>query len=448
VPTAARLLIVALLVVMAGPAAGAAADPPINDSEFGAEAFQPYTAANGTPHDQEAFAELAEARPDAGVPRCLGPSSFARTTWYRVEPMETPQVVTVEAIGRTLAVVDLAAFVQPEGATNPVTDRPNACSGTGSGGADAAEEPTSGVTLRVPARRAVLIQVGRHGPVRSADDERVLLSLDAQPVVPWPRTPAGDVANARTPEASLRRTTVVKIVGANTSEEDPAQPACPSLGTVWRRVIPRRAGWKVVSVTGKSVSTVALFAGHRPDGGNVLDCLNRNAFGQMAMRVFLHRHRPLWIRIGTDEPPSGARAAIRIRNGARAVVIDGGAGGFDPTTGGPGGGLPAACGHTQIARARIGGRGIAGTAAARNRRSSFALSVSVRGTAVCDVEIDLAGPHGRVYAVGHTARLRSGRIFLQRTRRLVRGRYNLRVTAISELGQRVPVRTQVRGRLR
>ena len=33
--------------------------------------------------------------------------------WFRMPATEAPQQVTVEASGRTLSVVDLAAFVQP-----------------------------------------------------------------------------------------------------------------------------------------------------------------------------------------------------------------------------------------------------------------------------------------------------------------------------------------------
>ena len=44
---------------------------------------------------------------------CLGSGSFLRTVWYRIPATQTPRELTVEASGRTLNVVDLAAFVQP-----------------------------------------------------------------------------------------------------------------------------------------------------------------------------------------------------------------------------------------------------------------------------------------------------------------------------------------------
>lgn len=442
------ILALAIVLLVAAPAPRALAAPPANDSPAGALPFESYKAANGIPHDLEAIAELAEATPDAGVPRCLGRSSFARSAWFRVPAADTPQEMTVEAVGSTLAVVDLAAFVQPENAAAPVTREPNACGGTGAGGADAAEEPTSGVSLRVPAGRSVLIEVGRHGPRRSADAERVLLSLDARPVVPASTAPAGDVADAATPAASLQRATMIRLAGSTITGEDPAEPPCPSFGTVWRRVVPHRSGVELLSVTGRAVSTLAVFSGRRPTGANALDCVDRTGYGQLQMRLRLRRGRPLWIRIGSDHPPSGARAALRFTDGTGAVVVDGGPGGFDPTPGGPGGGLPAACMNSNLARARIAGARIAGSTAALNRLPRFSLAISVRGTPVCDVAVELVGPGGHVYAVAQAVRLRGPRVALRRTRHLTPGRYRLSVMAASDLGVRVPVRTNVQGRLR
>jgi len=154
-------LSIALLLALAGPPPATAA--PFNDAPAGAVQFDRYTAANGRPRDLQATAELVDATPDAGVPRCLGAASFARTAWYWIPPVPAPEVLAVEAFGRTLDVVDLAAFVQPAGATAPATRTPNACAGAGAGGADTAEEPTSGIALRVPPNRAVLVQAGRRG---------------------------------------------------------------------------------------------------------------------------------------------------------------------------------------------------------------------------------------------------------------------------------------------
>jgi hypothetical protein len=442
-------MLVALLVgALAGPLPRAAALPPPNDGPLGAAAFTPFTAENGIPHELQALAELAEATADPGVPRCLGATSFARTAWYSVPPAQAPQELTVEAMGATLDVVDLAAFVQPSGSTGPLTHEPNACSGLGSGGADAAEEPTSAVSLRVPAGRGVLIQTGRRGRVGSPADERALLSLDMQPAGFSP-SPPGDVADARTPSARAHRATSVSLAGATITQEDPAQPPCPSLATVWRRIVPGRTGRRLITVEGRSATTVTVFGGRRPTAENALDCVNRSGRGSLALDVPGRRRRPLWIRIGTNSPPAGARATLRVADGGGAIVVDGGGGGFDPTTGGPGGGLPTACARAKVARARVAGARLSGSVAARNRRRLLPLAIVVRGGSVCDVQLRLFGPRGRVYALGRAIRLKKGRrvVTLQRVRRLRRGSYRLRTTAISLLGERVPVRTNVGGRL-
>src|SRR5213080_1715683 len=190
-------LIPALLLV-AALAPAAAADPPPNDTPAGAAPFEVYTAVNGVPTQRTATAELAEATPDPGVLPCLGTGSFARTVWYRIPATQTPRELTIEASGRTLDVVDLAAFVQP-GPGQTVTKLPNICAGAGVGGGDSAGDATSGMTLRVDAFRDVLVQVGRRGPVGSPDDERVQLSLSetALPVATCP--------TAIAPTARLRR---------------------------------------------------------------------------------------------------------------------------------------------------------------------------------------------------------------------------------------------------
>jgi hypothetical protein len=440
-------LVTLLFGALAGPVAGATALPPSHDAPAGAAAFEPFAAENGTPRELQAVAELAEATPDPGVPRCLGRSSFARTVWYRIPPQGTPQEITVEAVGRTLDVIDLAAFVQPETALGPLTTEPNACSGVGSGGADASEEPTSAVTLRVPALRAVLIQVGRRGRVGSADDERAVLSLDVRPVV-FALAPAGDIANSRAPLASGRRANRVGLAAATVTEEDPAQPPCPSLGTVWRRIVPGRSGRRLISVEGRAASALAVVAGSRPIAASALDCINRTGYGALQLNVPVRRGRPLSIRIGTDRPPDGSTATLHVKDGAHAAVIDGGPGGFDPTTGGPGGGFPAACIQAKVRRARIRGARISGIAIARNRRRMLPLVIAVRRASVCDVKLELVGPRRRLYALARVIHLKGRRVVrLRRIRRLVAGAYRLRATAVSVRGERVRVRTRVRGRL-
>src|SRR4051794_39916082 len=174
-----RTILAALIALLAVPA-GAIAAPPGNDAPTAPAGFTSYTAENGRPSDLQATAELQEATADQGVPRCLGPASFARTVWFAVPPTSQPQEISVEASGETLDVVDLAAFVQPPNG-NPATPQitqPNACDGSGAGGAANSQEPTAGISLRVPAGRAVLIQVGRRGPADpNPANERVIVSL-------------------------------------------------------------------------------------------------------------------------------------------------------------------------------------------------------------------------------------------------------------------------------
>ena len=424
--------------------APAAAAVPANDAPAGAAFFEAYTAANGAPKDLQAIAELVDATADAGVPRCLGRSSFERTAWYRIPAAASPQEIAVEGFGRTLDVVDLAAFVQPLGAPAPSTLVANACGGLGSGGADAADEPTSGVALRVPAGHDVLLQAGRRGAVGSADDERVLLSLDARPL-PALAAPPGDTARQGTPAASSSHATFVSTANATVTEEDPALPACPALGTVWRRYVPGSTGPRVISVSGPSAHTLAVFRGRLPASGRALDCVNRARYGALEMRMRVRRRKPVWIRIGTNRPGGGPGVLLRVADGRGATVIDGGPGGFDPTTGGPGGGLPSACDRAAAERARVRGRF---TGFARGRRP-VSLRLRVRGSSACDAWLTLVGPGGDVYAQARAVRLHGReRVRLELVRALRGGRYRLRVTARSQLGGQAKVRSNVRGRLR
>jgi hypothetical protein len=305
------------------------------------------------------------------------------------------------------------------------------------------------VTLRVPPRRAVLIQVGRHGTVRSADDERALVSLDDRPfAAPSGPLPGDFIAGAATPKAHITENTIVPLFGATLSEEDPTEPVCPALGSVWRRVVPSNNEQKLISVEGGDAATLTVFAGASPTPGNALDCVNRVGHGQMQMSVPVRKRQPLWIRIGTDRPPDQSSATLTIAPGAGAFVVDGGPGGSDPTTGGPGGGFPDDCAKGDAQRAGITGARFGGKVKQLNRRGAVALPLTLKSGPVCDVQIDLVGPGGRTYAVARTLRLKSGkrRVRLQRVDRLRRGGYHLRVTGLSQLGDLVPVKSTLRGR--
>ena len=372
------------------------------------------------------------------------------------------QELTIEATGRTLDPIDLAAFVQPGILPPPVPPvpppparsaqaiatlaEPNVCAGVEDGGASSAEEPASAVALRIPANYPLLVQVGRRGPVSSADDERVLLSLDAAPIEGLVQ-PLGDRADSTTPAASGKRPTPVDLAQATTTGEDPAQPLCPSLGTVWRRLTPGYTGQRLISVSGSAATTLAVFEGSKPTRANALDCVNRERRGPLQMVVGARKQRPLWIRVGSDRL-AAAPALLAVEPGARATVIDGGPGGFDPTAGGPGRGFPSACLSARLERARISGPRLTGSAGQRNGFVRVPLRIVVRGASVCDAELRLYGPRGRIYAQGRAVRLRGRRVVrLPRLRTFRPGRYRLSVTGVSELGRRETVRTRVAGRL-
>lgn len=445
-----RLALLLLATSLAAPAAAVAA-PPANDAPGAAAEFGTFDPPNSSapPSERSSVAELVEATADRGVPQCLGSGSFARTVWYRVAPTDGTRELTVEATGRTTALVDLAAFVQPASGSN--TSEPNACSGEGAAASEASEEPSSAVSLRVPAGRGLLVQVGRRGTPGSAEDERAIVSLAASDVMPEVPRPGGDeVSDA--PDADDRP---FAIGGATTTEDDPAQPACAALGSVWRR-LPGGAG--DVVVLGEAVGAVTVFAGARPDGENAVACADRERAG--ALRVRVDRSGPVWVRIGTDRPASDATATLAAS--AAPPGAPSGASG-SPTAGRPGttGGptdrpgstpcVPRPQGRSRSARTRVS-LSLAGRRQSlrrRNRFRSLPLTVQVFRGPACGVRLRLVGPRGRVYARGAERRISSRRALrLRRSRRLVRGTYRLRVTAVDRSGRRFTVSSTSRLRLR
>ena len=84
-----------------------------------------------------------------------------------------------------------------------------------------------------------MLSCGRRGARGSAENERAVVSLGAR-ALPATPAPVGDVADAATP-ALGSGVTQVPLGGATLTQEDPAQPPCPSLGSVWRRVVPASA---------------------------------------------------------------------------------------------------------------------------------------------------------------------------------------------------------------
>jgi hypothetical protein len=422
-------LIPALLLVAAlAPAAAAA--PPANDAPSGAAPFEVYTAVNGVPTERTATAELAEATPDPGVMPCLGSGSFQRTVWYRIPATQTPRELTLEASGRTLGVVDLAAFVQPSPGTT-ITSLPNVCAGAGVGGGDSAGDATSGMTIRVGAFRDVLIQVGRRGPAGSPDDERAQISL-AETELTVGDEPDGDRAGSSTPTIPRGGLTTVSLSRATTTQEDPFVARCPAAASVWRRVRPPSSGRWTFSADGTDAATLSVFTGAHPLPSTALGCVDRQGPGPMVLPVAAKRRRLLWVRLGTDRPVLGSIAQLRFRKAIRGDRPDGGAC------------LPS------VARPSVRG-GLVGPASVRRQSRSRTLFVRVRVThgPLCGAQFRLTGPRGVTYARGVAGIVRGTQhVALQRIRRLKRGRYRLKVEALGVAAIQNPVRSTLTFRLR
>jgi hypothetical protein len=450
-----RSLCAAIVVVVLAGCLGAAAAwaAPANDAPQGAGAFEPYIAAAGKPTELAAIAELVDANPDPGVPRCLGANSFQRTVWYRLPEVGATQWVTISAVGRTLGVIDLAAFISPQNIPPAVPTEanlrePNVCDGVGAGSSDAAQEPSSAVSFLIPPYRPVYVQVGRRGPVNSADAERAFLYVDtiASEALGAPR---GDVADASTPRVRTGES-FVTLAGATITEEDPAEPTCPSLGTVWRRFVPNDTGKRLITVRGSTATTLTAYAGRKPRAEKVLDCVNRETGGDLQMVVPTRKNQTIWIRLGTERTTGDEEASVEVSDGENAVVVDGGPGGFDPTRGGPGGGFPDSCALPHAEDGGVTGARLRGVASAFNRFAKFPVSISVnRDVRLCDVTLTLKGPSGLEYAKARLVSLSPGkhRVLLPRLRTLVQGGYVLRVDALSSDREPVKVRSNVSGRL-
>jgi hypothetical protein len=408
--------------LLLAPAAAGAAPPP-NDAFTAPGAFEGYSARNGFPIERQATAELAEATADPGVAQCLGPASMGRTVWYVVPANPNARELTVEAVGRTTDAIDLAAFVQERAGLPPA--RPNVCAGAGVFGDDATEDRTTALRLRVPAFHQVLVQVGRRGAAGSPDDDRALVTLEEIPLPPL-GAPLGDRASQATPRIPRHGTTTVALGGATTTREDPAVPSCPSVAGVWRRARVTRTGAWTLTATGDAVGEISVFAGTpAPRASGLLGCVDRDGPGPLVLPVRARSRKSLWVRVGTDRPGPESDAVLSWRQGRRGDAESGG-------------------GCLASARPQVRGGPARGTRRARdhNRRRAFELSLRVRRGPVCAAEIELRGPGGVGYARGDVAALR-GRgqlVLLQRTRRLRRGLYRLRIEAagLGGVRRRVP----------
>ena len=153
--------------------------------------------------------------PTGDVPRCFGRASFARTVWYRVPELPVAQEITVEATGRTLDPIDLAAFVQPAPAATgagppPALARPlrspTSARAIEDGGARRAEEPASAVDAASP-RQPSAADPGRPPRARSVRRRRARAALARRRADrAGSCQPLGDRADGSTPSASGKRT--------------------------------------------------------------------------------------------------------------------------------------------------------------------------------------------------------------------------------------------------
>jgi hypothetical protein len=424
----APLILAAL--IAAAPAPAALAAPPPNDAPAGAAPFEVYTAVNGIPNERQAVADLAEATPDPGVPSCLGNGFFLRTAWYRIPATQTPRELTVEASGRTLDVVDLAAFVQP-GAGTTLTSLPNVCAGLGVGGGDSAADATAGLSIRVGPFRDVLVQVGRHGPVSSPEDEQVVLHL-GETALPVGDGPDGDRAGPSTPSIPKSGITSVALGGATTSQEDPFLARCPAAAGVWRKVRPPSGGRWTFTADGGDAATLSVFTGARPTPASAIGCVDRQGPAPLVLPVPAKKGRLLWLRIGTDRPVSGAAAQLRFRRSIAGDRLDGGA--CLPST----------------SRAAVGGGHLGpGMVKRANRSRTVQLRMRVRNGPLCAAQLALVGPGQQIYARGTAGIVRgTQRVSLPRVRKLKRGRYRLRVDALGIAAIRNGVPSSLTFRLR
>jgi hypothetical protein len=425
-----RPALIAALLLVGALAPAAAADPPPNDAPAAAAPFEVYTAVNGVPTERTATAELAQATPDAGVIPCLGSASFLRTVWYRIPATQTPRELTVEASGRTLGAVDLAAFVQP-GPGQTVTALSNVCDGAGVGGGDSAGDATSGLTIRAGAFRDVLIQVGRRGPVGTPDDERVELSL-SEVALPVGDEPDGDRAGSATPSIPRSGVTTVTLDGATTAQEDPFVPRCPAAASVWRRVRPPSSGRWTFTADGSEASTLSVFTGARPAPDSAVGCVDRQGPAPLVLPVPAKKHKLLWVRVGTDRPVGGSVARLRFRRAIPGDRLDGGAC------------LPS------VVRPSVGGSLIGPRATKRANRSRIVvLRLRVRHGPLCAARLTLQGPKHATFARAIAGVVRgTQRVGLERIRRLRRGLYRLKVDALGVGAIRSPVPSTLTFRLR
>jgi hypothetical protein len=311
----AALALPVLVLAAAGPAHGAA---PNSDTPAGAKPFSAVTVGNPpAPVTQESVLELAGATADAGVPRCLGASSFEHTSWAWVAPAAAPRVVRVSATPLsptpttttsapiTTVTPDLALFVQPDGAT-PATAQvaePQLCDGREVLGDPARTEANPEVVAVLPAGRPALVQTGWRAGEPQA---QIVATLDARPVTEAAAAPAGDDPQGA-PDAAAPGSTSVALGGATLAQGDPAQPACQARATVWRRL--RVLAGRYTATADGAAGTLTAF-GDPVTGDSAIACAEAGDGRGVGVDFRATGARTVWLRVGTDS--SAASAATRL----------------------------------------------------------------------------------------------------------------------------------------
>ena len=347
---------------------------PFNDAPAGALQFERYSAANGRPRDRQATAELVDATADPGVPRCLGAASFARTAWYWI-------AAGGDAAGhRRRGLRPHARRRRPRrvraarrGDRPGDRGRPTRARAPGRAARTRRRSPPRAIALRVPAGRDVL-RAGRP-PRRPGPGGRRARAALARRAQAAGRAPAARRRRApgHAHRGAPRRATYLALRAATITEEDPALPTCPSLGTVWRRHRARQlrpAARHRQRGVGEHAGRLPRPAARPPPTRSTASTARATARCRCASAC--KRAASRCGSASARAAPPAARARCCGSPTAPAPGVDGGPGGFDPDArAGPGGGLPDGVRPgRRRARPRSAGRGSAAVRRRARRRSA------------------------------------------------------------------------------
>jgi hypothetical protein len=448
-PRRTAAVALAALAAVLGAATPALAAPPAYDVPTGALSFAAVTAENEpNPTDREAVLDLAETTADAGVPRCLGASSFGRTGWAWVAPDERPRVVRVSATPAstsagnvTTSVPDLAFFVQPLGGTpqSAQVPEPQLCDGREVFGDPGRGDVSSDVTAVLPAGRPALVQVGWRDGEPAAPVVATLTStrIDALPA------PVGDDPESApfVPDGE----STVPLAGATLGQGDPAQPACQAPATVWRRLRVAAAGAYTVSADG-AAATLAAF-GDPLTGDSALSCADAGDGRGLALTFRAPVAGTVWLRVGVDRPVAPAATRLRV---TRVEPIDGRPIPHPVPRPTAADALLQCTTHKLVltnARKRGGGVRLDGVAGTRNAGRKIALRLVGRKASVASVRVGKNGSFAKTFRIAKAGR-RDGSRYYATMGKVKASSVRLRPRfAVTSVGRSGSTRVAFRGRL-